>query len=75
LTEVVVHGWDVAVATGQHFEVDDDVADAVLAHLASFTADGPVEGLFDAAVEIGQDATPFERALAFSGRNPGWRTS
>jgi uncharacterized protein (TIGR03086 family) len=75
LTEVVVHGWDVAVATGQDFEVDDDVAEAVLAHLASFTADGPVEGLFDAAVEIGADATSFERALALSGRNPGWRTS
>ena len=30
LTEVVVHGWDVAVATGQEFEVDDDVAEAVL---------------------------------------------
>ena len=75
LTEVVVHGWDVAVATGQDYEVDDDVAEAVLAHLASFTADGPVEGLFDAAVEIGSDATSFERALAFSGRNPGWRTS
>jgi uncharacterized protein (TIGR03086 family) len=72
LTEVVVHGWDVAVASGQDFEVDDDVAEAVLAHLASFTADGPVEGLFDAAVEIGPEATPFERALAFSGRNPGW---
>jgi uncharacterized protein (TIGR03086 family) len=75
LTEVVVHGWDVAVATGQPFEVDDDVAEAVLAHLASFTADGPVEGLFDAAVEIDSDAPSFERALAFSGRNPGWRTS
>jgi uncharacterized protein (TIGR03086 family) len=75
LTEVVVHGWDVAVATDQDFEVDDDVAEAVLAHLASFTADGPVEGLFDAAVEIGHDATPFERALALSGRNPDWRTN
>src|ERR1700712_3229925 len=46
LTEVVVHGWDVAVATGQHLRVDDDVAEAVLAHMASFTAGGPVEGLF-----------------------------
>lgn len=70
LTEVVVHGWDVAVATGQDYEVDDDVAQAVHAHLASFAADGPVEGLFDAAVEIGSDATTFEQALALSGRDP-----
>lgn len=70
LTEVVVHGWDVGVATGQDFEVDDDVAEAVLAHMASFAADGPVEGLFGPAVEIGSDATAFERALALSGRDP-----
>jgi uncharacterized protein (TIGR03086 family) len=73
LTEVVVHGWDVAVATGQAYEVDDDVAEAVHAHLASFTAAGPVEGLFDAAVEIGQDATVLERAIALSGRDPRLR--
>ncbi|MBJ7341431.1 TIGR03086 family metal-binding protein [Mycolicibacterium sp.] len=72
LTEVVVHGWDIAVATGQEFEVHDDVADAVLAHLASFAADGPVEGLFGPAVEIGSDAAAFERTLAYSGRDPGW---
>lgn len=73
LTEVVVHGWDVAVATGQNHEFDDDVAEAVLAHLAGFAADGPVEGLFKAPVEISSGATTFERALALSGRDPGWR--
>jgi uncharacterized protein (TIGR03086 family) len=70
LTEVVVHGWDVAVATGQGYAVDDDVADAVHEHLASFTAAGPVEGLFGAAVEIGPDATVLTRAVALSGRDP-----
>jgi len=70
LTEVVVHGWDVAVASGQDYAVDDDVAEAVRAHLASFTADGPVEGLFDSAVEIDSSATTLERAIALSGRDP-----
>ncbi|KAA0100118.1 TIGR03086 family protein [Mycolicibacterium sp. P1-18] len=70
LTEVVVHGWDVAVATGQGYVVDDDVAEAVREHLASFTAAGPVEGLFDSAVEIGAHATVLERAVALSGRDP-----
>ena len=73
LTEVVVHGWDLAVATGQDYDVDDDVAEAVLAHLAGFTADGPVEGLFEAPVEVGSGATTFDRALALSGRDPHWR--
>lgn len=73
LTEVVVHGWDVARSTGQPYEVDDDVADAVLAHIASFAAEGPVEGLFGPAVAISNDAPAFDRAIALSGRDPGWR--
>jgi uncharacterized protein (TIGR03086 family) len=73
LTEVVVHGWDVAVATGQDYDVDDDVAEAVLTHLAGFAADGPVEGLFGPAVEISSSASTFDRALALSGRDPAWR--
>lgn len=73
LTEVVIHGWDVAVATGQGYEVDTEVAEAVLQHLSAFAADGPVKGLFDRAVEISGDATSFERALALSGRDLGWR--
>ncbi len=46
LTEVVVHGWDVAIATGQTYTVDDDTAGVLLEHLTAFTAAGPVEGLF-----------------------------
>ena len=46
------------MATGQDFDVDDEVAEAVLAHLASFAAAGPVEGLFGPAVEVGDGAPP-----------------
>jgi uncharacterized protein (TIGR03086 family) len=73
LGEVVIHGWDIARATGQNYEVDDDVADAVYAQVASFAADGPVEGLFGPAVAVPEDAAVFERALGLSGRDPGWR--
>ncbi len=73
LTEAVVHGWDVAVATGQRIEVDDEVAEAVLTHLSSFTAAGPVEGLFGPAVESPSFAGTLERAIAISGRDPHWR--
>lgn len=72
LTEVVVHGWDVAVATGQAYVVDDDTAAVLLDHLSAFTAAGPVEGLFGPPVEVGDDAGDFERALALSGRDPAW---
>ncbi len=70
LTEVAIHGWDLARATGQHYEVDDEVAEALLAHLSAFTADGPVEGLFGPAVDVPDDLPAFDRALALSGRDP-----
>ena len=73
LAEVVIHGWDVAVATGQTLQVDDDVAEALLAHMTAFTAGGPVEGLFGPAVDVPDDATALDRVLALSGRDPGWR--
>jgi uncharacterized protein (TIGR03086 family) len=73
LGEVVIHGWDVAVATGQPYQVDDEVAEALLAHMAAFTAGDPVEGLFGPPVEVADGASTFDRALALSGRDPGWR--
>ena len=38
LTEVVIHGWDVASATGQPYDVDADSADAVLPHVSETAA-------------------------------------
>ncbi|MGX9789012.1 TIGR03086 family metal-binding protein [Mycobacterium sp. MMS18-G62] len=73
LTEVVIHGWDLARATGHAYDVDPAVADAVLANVAQFAAQGPVEGLFDAAVPVADDAPVLDRIVALSGRDPGWR--
>jgi uncharacterized protein (TIGR03086 family) len=70
LTEVVIHGWDLARATGQDYDVDDEVVDALLAHLSAFTADGPVEGLFGPPVDLPDGVPAFDRALALSGRDP-----
>ena len=73
LTEVVVHGWDLARATGQPYGIDTATAGAVLPHVAQFAAEEPVEGLFGRAVPVGDDAGDFDRALALSGRDPAWR--
>lgn len=74
MTEVVIHGWDLARATGQPFDVDPDIAEAVHTNVAQFAAQGPVEGLFDAAVPVVDDAPVLDRAIALSGRDPGWRS-
>lgn len=70
LTEVVIHGWDLAHATGQPYDVDGDDVHAVLAHVTEVAAEGPAEGLFGPALPVPDDASLFERALALSGRDP-----
>jgi uncharacterized protein (TIGR03086 family) len=74
LTEVVIHGWDLARATGQGYDVDPGIAEAVLANVAQFAAQGPVEGLFGPAVPIADDAPVLDRIIALSGRDPAWRS-
>jgi uncharacterized protein (TIGR03086 family) len=73
LTEVVIHGWDVAAATGQPYDIDASTADAVLPHVTATAAEGPVEGLFGPAVPIADDAPVLDRIIALSGRDPAWR--
>jgi len=72
LTEVVVHGWDVAVATGMPYAVPDDILEAVLAHVNGFSGGEPIEGLFGAAVPVADDAPLMDRVVALTGRDPGW---
>jgi uncharacterized protein (TIGR03086 family) len=72
LTEVVIHGWDIARASGQPYDVPDDVLVAVLPHVTSFAEQAPVEGLFAAAVPVDADAPLLDRVVAMTGRDPRW---
>ena len=74
LDEVVVHGWDLAVASGQPFEIDA----ALLAPLHEFVAGfaeqaAGVEGLFGPQVVVGVDAPLLDRILGCTGRDPAWQ--
>jgi uncharacterized protein (TIGR03086 family) len=64
----LVHGWDLAVATGQAYDPPDAlVADA--ARFAQATIEPMRDGdTFAAAVEPAPSATPIERLAAFTGR-------
>ena len=75
LTEVVIHGWDIARVSGQPYAVDPDTAAVVLAHVSQIAAEGPIEGLFGPAVPVADDAPVLDRIIALSGRNPAWRSS
>ena len=73
LTEVVIHGWDVAAATGQDYDIDPGTLDAVLPHVTAIAAEGPVEGLFGRAVPVADEAPALDRVIALSGRDPARR--
>ena len=66
----LIHGWDLATATGQPYEPSD----ALVADVQAY-ADQALEPLrdgdtFAAAVEPRESATPIERFAAFTGRRP-----
>lgn len=71
LDEIVLHGWDLARATGQSYECDDATAAACMAFVGQFDPSG-TPGLFGPAVPVGQQASAFEQVLARSGRDPRW---
>jgi uncharacterized protein (TIGR03086 family) len=72
LAEMVLHGWDLAVATGQRYQVSDRAAavalDAVAANAELFRQ---YKGFAD-PVEVPAGAQALDRVLALSGRDPGW---
>lgn len=75
LDELVLHGWDLARATGQTFACDDASAAAVLEFTRMAAAPefaGSREGLFGPVVDVPADASTLDRALAFAGRHPAW---
>lgn len=77
LNEALVHGWDLAVATGQQPEADADIAEAALAQAVQFIPAGARgEGVpFGPVVESSPTAGPTERLANWSGRRVPQRTA
>ena len=74
LDELVVHGWDIARATGQPFDCDAATLDVVESTVVQVRGgnDGEVPGLFGPVVATADDAGALERVLGLTGRDPGW---
>lgn len=71
--ELVVHGWDLAVATGQPYEPAEANLQASWL-LVSKTPDDPAvrRGLFGPVVPVPDDAPLLDRVLGCAGRDPRW---
>lgn len=70
--ELVLHGWDLAAATGQTLTVPDEVAAAALRGVRGMAELGRQWGAFGDEVAVPADASPLVKAIALSGRDPGW---
>lgn len=78
LDEVVVHGWDLAVATGQPFEADEASVEGAVGFVSQFSGPGTEDrrdGLFGPEATPAEDASPLERLLAMAGRHVAWSSS
>ena len=74
LDELVVHGWDIAQATGQRFDCEAVTLGEVEATVQQVRGgnDGDIPGLFGPVVAVADDADALERVLSLTGRDPGW---
>lgn len=72
LDELVVHGWDIAVASGQPYQPAVPELDAAMSFVGSFEA--PRDGsLFGPIVPVADTAPPLDRLIGLTGRDPGWQ--
>jgi uncharacterized protein (TIGR03086 family) len=75
INEVVTHGWDLAVATGQEYAVDPASVAAATEFVSLFSGPGTEEMRGDAfgpEVSPPADASALERLVALNGRDPRW---
>ena len=65
----LVHGWDMATATGKPYQPSDELVAAVDAFARQALADEMRDGdTFKVATEVPSTASPIERLAAFTGR-------
>ena len=74
LDEVVVHGWDLARATGQAYDPGEAAALACLGFAQSFEPPKEADdgGLFGPPVPVPDDAPTLDRLAGATGRDPRW---
>jgi uncharacterized protein (TIGR03086 family) len=70
--ELVVHGWDLARATGQRYEPDPDALRVCHDFLAASVDDPDRGAIFGPVVTVGPEASLLARAVGLSGRDPEW---
>lgn len=72
--EFCTHAWDLAVATGRTDELDESLAAAVLPGVLQFIPAQRDENIpFGPVVPTADDASAYDRLVAWEGRDPAWQ--
>ena len=72
LGELVVHGWDLAMAAGVRPEFSADVLAGTDAAVDQMADMGRGMGIFGPEITVATDASLLDRIVARTGREPGW---
>ena len=75
INEVVVHGWDIAAATGHDYAGKTELVEAARAFVQGAVAQSPdgSPGLFGPPVAVPESAPPLDRLIGLTGRDPAWK--
>ena len=75
INEVVVHGWDIAAATGHEYAGEPELVQAAYAFVQPAAAQNPdrTPGLFGPPVAFPETAAQLDRLIGLTGRDPAWR--
>ena len=68
--ELVLHGWDLAQASGQRIHISDELVEYVRGMAETVVPDGRGRGAFAAEVTPADDATAVDRLAAYTGHTP-----
>jgi uncharacterized protein (TIGR03086 family) len=69
-SDQLLHGWDLARATGQDARMPDGLPEASYDLIHGRFTEEQRKGVFDPEISVGPDATPQEKLLAYTGRQP-----
>ena len=76
IDEVVVHGWDIAAATGGDYSCEPELLQAACQFVEQAVAQTPDgrPGMFGPPVQVpDNNASQLDRLIGLTGRDPAWR--
>jgi uncharacterized protein (TIGR03086 family) len=73
-TDSLLHGWDLAQATGQDATMPDGLADVAYETIHGRFTEEQRKGVFKPEVALPDGASAQDKLLAYTGRDPSWRS-